>query len=242
MTSRPGSRDVSAMAEQSRNQSDDGSATTTQPGRWSSASIDATPQEADPHRAWGVVPGGAGTVYAHIGQDGSVLYVGRTIHLDRRTKEHHQRSPWWADVVEVRSLHTNLTHEQSVELERRAIEAHDPPHNFVYTKAWRDRCGHGYVAYTHGCRCDECRTAKAAYIRERRQVAREVAARLSTNLTGNRGREWPVGTERHYVPGIRHGSSYAYHERGCRCLDCTQWETATSVARQRRVRQRRTAA
>ena len=67
---------------------------------------------------------------------------------------------------------------------------------------------HGYSAYSHGCRCDVCREAKRDYIRERRRGGLELAL--------ERGR---LGTPRAAGP-IRHGSQYAYYERGCRCTEC----------------------
>ena len=92
---------------------------------------------------------------------------------------------------------------------------------------------HGYVRYTHGCRCDECKAAKREYIRERRRVARELAAKHTTKLRGRRGKagQFPAGTERHFVPDVKHGTSYAWFERGCRCLDCTAWKSAGDMAR-----------
>jgi len=99
---------------------------------------------------------------------------------------------------------------------------------------------HGYGPYTHGCRCDECKAAKREYIRERRRVAREAARKHTTNLrgvVGNGRLGWPSGTERHYVPGVKHGTSYAWFERGCRCIDCTRWRSANEMERQKRRRQ-----
>ena len=58
---------------------------------------------------------------------------------------------------------------------------------------------HGYTAYSHGCRCGDCRAAKAAYQRERRAAA--------------------------YLPGeipahVKHGTRSTYEEHGCRCGPC----------------------
>lgn len=70
---------------------------------------------------------------------------------------------------------------------------------------------HGtYARYSShpGCRCDECRAAKANYMRERRANARRMA-------------------HRHSVPGSpfvadvkTHGTRAAYEEHGCRCAPC----------------------
>jgi hypothetical protein len=73
---------------------------------------------------------------------------------------------------------------------------------------------HGYVAYTHGCRCEVCREAKSTYMRQRRTEARREAQRHSV------GRRGEPGSVR-YVANVRnHGTSYAYYERGCRCREC----------------------
>lgn len=83
---------------------------------------------------------------------------------------------------------------------------------------------HGYSAYTNGCRCDGCRSAKADYMRERRAKARELAHKHTKSPDGSRPNRWTafdVGAERHIASVTRHGTRYAYEERGCRCRDCT---------------------
>ncbi len=58
---------------------------------------------------------------------------------------------------------------------------------------------HGFSAYGNGrCRCDTCRAAFAAYIRERRR----------------RLRDQPV------PPWVAHGTGNAYRNYGCRCQQC----------------------
>jgi len=67
---------------------------------------------------------------------------------------------------------------------------------------------HGYVGYTHGCRCKICRKAKADYMTSRRN-----AAYLND----------------HEVPeNIRHGTAFAYQEHGCRCEPCVTAERNSS--------------
>lgn len=71
---------------------------------------------------------------------------------------------------------------------------------------------HGYGGYTRGCRCDNCRTAKADYVRQRRDAARALANRIGNGVSTS---------GRHYVSGITHGR-YGYEERGCRCDICLE--------------------
>lgn len=82
---------------------------------------------------------------------------------------------------------------------------------------------HGYTAYTRGCRCEVCREAKNAYMRERRAEARQEAQRHSVGKRGD------VGAIR-FVADVRsHGTSYAYYERGCRCSECHDFITALNA-------------
>ncbi len=60
---------------------------------------------------------------------------------------------------------------------------------------------HGYAGYSNGCRCEICRDAKAAYMRERRSSAYLTATSEP-------------------VPGVTHGTRSAYEESGCRCPEC----------------------
>ena len=94
---------------------------------------------------------------------------------------------------------------------------------------------HGYNAYTHGCRCEVCRAAKAAYMREKRAQAKHVGlVRLNLRKPG----EYPRPT----VAGITHGTPHGYNDNGCRCLDCTLAATAKRTAEFDRQRQRQSEA
>lgn len=67
---------------------------------------------------------------------------------------------------------------------------------------------HGYVRYTRGCRCEICRDAKAAYMRQRRGEAYAQA-----RAARSRG-------ERYVADGIKHGLG-GFQNHGCRCETCT---------------------
>jgi hypothetical protein len=73
---------------------------------------------------------------------------------------------------------------------------------------------HGtYARYSnpdHPCRCEGCRAAKAAYVREKRAAARAAA---TASLIDERGR--------YVAPIDHHGTQYGYQEASCRCLECT---------------------
>jgi hypothetical protein len=89
---------------------------------------------------------------------------------------------------------------------------------------------HGYGAYTHGCRCDACRTAKADYMRARRAEARAKAqkhTRSSTGARGSRFNAWEPGAVRYIAPIDTHGTRFGYEEHGCRCLDCSDARCAS---------------
>lgn len=94
---------------------------------------------------------------------------------------------------------------------------------------------HGYSPYTHGCRCQVCRDAKADYQRARRRTALETA-RAATD-TSCRGAD-RTGKVRHIVPTAKHGSAASYVELGCRCWDCTDAISAKRAAESRRQRAR----
>jgi rubredoxin len=68
---------------------------------------------------------------------------------------------------------------------------------------------HGYGRYTNGCRCPVCRQAKAAYMRERRAEAARLAAAAPGRVI-----------RRHAGRDVKHGTSFAYYELGCRCTVC----------------------
>jgi hypothetical protein len=77
---------------------------------------------------------------------------------------------------------------------------------------------HGYGGYSNGCRCEVCRAAKADYMGRRRAAAF-------------------VNTDPGPVPGVTHGTRFAYEERGCRCGPCvtaerasTRWNGAKPIA------------
>ena len=74
---------------------------------------------------------------------------------------------------------------------------------------------HGYLLYTHGCRCEVCKAAKAAYMRSKRAAAKAAARGPLINEQG-----------RHVAPGdFKHGTAHGYKDHACRCLDCSAWKT-----------------
>jgi hypothetical protein len=62
--------------------------------------------------------------------------------------------------------------------------------------------GHGYSAYSNGCRCQVCRDAKAAYMSSKRK---EATASAQAGMS---------------VESARHGTRVAYKDYGCRCETC----------------------
>lgn len=97
--------------------------------------------------------------------------------------------------------------------------AHDGYGRLIHT--------HGYGGYSRGCRCAECRAAKAAYMRARRAEAAALAVDPPS---------WQVDSRGRYVAyGITHGTASGYVEHACRCGPCTT-ARATQQERQRRRR------
>lgn len=79
--------------------------------------------------------------------------------------------------------------------------------------------------YKNGCRCQACRDAYAAHMRQRRADAREAA---------DSGTPLP--------PGFRHGTRYGFEERGCRCTPCRVARNSSLYSLpSRKTRPRRTA-
>ena len=90
---------------------------------------------------------------------------------------------------------------------------------------------HGYGAYTRGCRCDECRQAKADYMRRRRSGARRTAAAAQGKVRAS----WAEGRYVVTDPSVTHGTRSTYEEHGCRCERCTNARTRSN--RRYRVRE-----
>ena len=91
--------------------------------------------------------------------------------------------------------------------------------------------GHGYGAYTNGCRCDVCRAAKAEYMRERRAAGRAKAQMHTRSSTGGRPAKETaraVGAVRYVAPLRRHGTRAGSDESGCRCFRCTDARLAAN--------------
>lgn len=100
---------------------------------------------------------------------------------------------------------------------------------------------HGYIAYTHGCRCEVCRKAKADYMRERRAAARALAQKYTQTADGTPGNPWNAfanGSVRFLAPIKTHGTRAGYEEHGCRCRECTSARTRSDqrYARSRSAR------
>lgn len=83
---------------------------------------------------------------------------------------------------------------------------------------------HGYTRYSHGCRCQVCRGAKAAYSREFR--ARRARARKLVQQHGTGGAN--------FVPGIVHGYS-GYSNWSCRCAVCVAAKRDSDATYRRRA-------
>lgn len=70
--------------------------------------------------------------------------------------------------------------------------------------------------YQQGCRCDPCRAARSAYMREWVQEARVRAAEGEL--------------------AVQHGTLHAYRTYGCRCRPCTEAGAGAAAAYRRKQR------
>lgn len=80
-------------------------------------------------------------VYAHRATDGAVLYVGCTADRKGRESRHRARSAWYPQVARTDYLGP-FDRTDGLRIERRLIEKHDPPHNFMHTSRyvhWRSQ-------------------------------------------------------------------------------------------------------
>lgn len=69
--------------------------------------------------------------YILIGPRGKILYIGSTMNLRRRLREH--RSSAWGSYSRVKAFGP-YNHDTARALERRLIETHQPVHNTEWTK------------------------------------------------------------------------------------------------------------
>lgn len=65
---------------------------------------------------------------------------------------------------------------------------------------------HDYGGYTNGCRCDDCKAGKRAYM----QAKRAAASELRSQAPG-----------RFVAEGITHGTYAGYQDAHCRCQPCS---------------------
>lgn len=80
---------------------------------------------------------------------------------------------------------------------------------------------HGYAGYCYyGCRCEACKAAKAAYMREHRAAKRSLVA----NPVRPDGARYVADLP----PGASHGL-YGYQEYSCRCGVCTAAKAKAST-------------
>ena len=95
------------------------------------------------------------TVYAHVENDGSVIYVGCTSRFDQRQREHAKRSPWWPQVAQVTVVGTWRVKRAALDAERWLIGELNPANNLL-----RSEREHDY--YSRAFRAARARKAVAA--------------------------------------------------------------------------------
>lgn len=74
-------------------------------------------------------------VYIHRAADGSVLYVGYTSDRKGRERAHRNYAAWFSLIAE--TVYSGpYDRARAQVLERKLIERHDPPHNFMHTSRY----------------------------------------------------------------------------------------------------------
>jgi hypothetical protein len=71
-------------------------------------------------------------LYRHFNSDGTLLYVGISIHPTYRTYEHSKQSPWFNDIsfITIERFETRLL---ALKAETVAIKEEKPLHNVIYS-------------------------------------------------------------------------------------------------------------
>lgn len=82
------------------------------------------------HGAWVRRPGDATSVYRLFDASGSLLYVGISVDLERRFRQHALDKAWWPNVAraDVRQYRSRL---RAARAEHRAIMRESPRHNIL---------------------------------------------------------------------------------------------------------------
>lgn len=78
------------------------------------------------------------SVYAHISAGGELLYIGSSIDVLARSKDHRSRSPWFTPETTVEILAEGMSRREALDLEHRLIRERRPRHNQVGTLEWRE--------------------------------------------------------------------------------------------------------
>lgn len=75
-------------------------------------------------------------IYGHYDEAGSLLYVGLTGDVMKRSSQHRRTAAWWPLVTSVEVL-DELPYEEARKRERELIVKLSPPYNKVYSEEWR---------------------------------------------------------------------------------------------------------
>ena len=68
------------------------------------------------------------TLYRHFDNENNLLYVGISLHWNKRTKEHEIGSPWFKEVKTLK-MEEFETREEAIKAEKNAIRLENPKHN-----------------------------------------------------------------------------------------------------------------
>jgi hypothetical protein len=72
-------------------------------------------------------------LYRHFNKDGTLLYVGISLSVIERLRQHRQDSHWYEDIARI-EITWFSTRSEALSAERKAIESEGPLHNTIFNK------------------------------------------------------------------------------------------------------------
>lgn len=78
-------------------------------------------------------------IYRVYGEEDHLLYIGKTVHLDRRMHAHRRTTPWWSQLTDVVIERSFSNCEELAAAEVAAIKLERPQYNAAHTGKKKSR-------------------------------------------------------------------------------------------------------